>query len=104
MTRLVKAVQAAIEWIDDIADGGDLSPALEIRDELAAALAEQGWRSMDDCPNDDRPVWVWRAGTEPQCMKANGAFWRLLRDINPSKDKWTHWHPCLPPPPPESAR
>jgi hypothetical protein len=39
--RLTLAAQAAVEWIDEIAAGGDLSPALGIRDELAAALAEQ---------------------------------------------------------------
>lgn len=68
--------------------------------DLRAALAESGWRSMADCPSDDRPVWVWRAGVEPQCLKANGALWRMLENQMPSINRWTHWAPCTPPPPP----
>jgi hypothetical protein len=92
---------------------------VDCADELAAALAEQGWRSMDSAPKSTldehgRVRGVFLLGFCPDeavdpasCLSV--IWWEPLTDggvwygqeamtVRP-----THWMP-LPPPPPESAR
>lgn len=104
---------------DPIGDEGFAVAREMCADELEAALAEQGWRSMDSAPKstvDDhgRVRGVFLLGFCPDesvdpasCLSV--IWWEPLTDggvwygqeamtVRP-----THWMP-LPPPPPESAR
>lgn len=70
--------------------------------ELRAALAETGWRSMDDCPSDFRMIWVWSDGqVTPARADGDHYRWCLREGL---KRTPTMWHPCEMPPPPPGAQ
>ena len=64
------------------------------------------WRSLEDCPDDGRLVWVWnkrRPHKSPEPKGADGGWWRQAKGYGLTGSP-THWMPLEVPDPPSQAR
>lgn len=96
MTKDLTELRATADWLDTLGVHVAADRIRSCADELAAALAEQGWRSMDSAPRDGTRI-LW-------CDVERTARIRWFMNVI----NWPEYDACfeagwwmpLPPPPP----